>query len=171
MSESRASERAFASSNALSERGGDPAIRLVHFAPHRDHVHDRKHARLAEVRFLPRAIVGEEPRHARVAGGEAARLARGEDHVDLAFEQHLVERALRLVPIANPGGQLELDLFRASRVVDAGLHPLDRFERHAELVSDIPARVDRRGLRPFRHADARARELVRASVRARRVRT
>src|SRR5262249_6022671 len=42
------------------------------------------------------------------------------------------------------------------RLVDAGLRPFHRRERNAELVHEIPAAVNRRGLRPLRNADALA---------------
>ena len=53
-------------------------------------------------------------------------------------------------------GQVELDLFDAAGLVGAGLHPVDVGQRHADLVLQPAAHIDRGGLRPFRHADALA---------------
>ena len=56
-------------------------------------------------------------------------------------------------------GQLELQVLVAAGLVGPGLHPLDLLELDADVVHQIAARIDARGVRKVRVADALAAQL------------
>src|SRR5438874_9645573 len=65
----------------LEQAHRQPPIALVHFATHRDHVHDRKNAGLSSIRQLDRAVVGEKTPDARITARERCRRPRGKNRV------------------------------------------------------------------------------------------
>jgi len=85
----------------------------------------------------------------------------GEHRIDLALDQHAAQAFCRRRRQANAGWQLERDLLAAARLVDARLDPFDAGKLDAVLMGKEPARVHRRGLRPFRQPDPLAGEILR----------
>src|SRR5499427_2334628 len=142
---------------SLVEIHREPGMALEHVRLDRDHVHDGENARLLEIRLLGRFVVGKEPPDSLA---EVLRGTRRQHRVELAREQHVVERAAGLGLQPHSGRQLELHFLYAARLVHPRLDPVHRVERHARLVREKAARVDDRGLRPFGNADALALQLL-----------
>jgi hypothetical protein len=84
------------------------------------------------------------------------RRVRGDDRVELAGDQHVVERAVGQRGDRDARRRRQRDALDPSRLVRAGLEPFDVGDAHAVLVLEQAARVDGRGLRPLRHADPAA---------------
>ncbi len=118
-------------------------------------MHDGIDPRLGEVRGLHGYVVAEEALAAGIAGGDGG--------VQLAARQHLREALVGHRVHAHAGRQRELHFFDAARLVHACLQPGDRGEVHAVLVLQKAARVDPRGLRPFRNPDPLAFQILGAA--------
>ena len=86
---------------------------------------------------------------------------RRQRRVDLARHQHPAQAFVDRGRVFDPGREIELHLLQPAWLIDAGLHPFDRREVDAVLVLQQAARIDRRGLRPFRNADPLALEVGR----------
>ena len=136
-----------------------PRIALHDLALERDRVHDRIDAGLLDVFHLDVEIVRKQPRHVRMALLEAGRRMRRQRRVDLARNQHPAQTLVRRRRVFDALRQVELHLLQPARLIDAGLEPFDRGQIDAVLMLNKAARIDRRGLRPFRNADAPALEI------------
>ena len=75
--------------------------------------------------------------------------------------QHLGDAVILALLVTDARRQFEFDLLLTPRLIDAGLHPMDLGEIDAGGLGEKAARIDARGLRPFRNADALAFQVLR----------
>ncbi len=80
---------------------------------------------------------------------EAVRRPCDQRAVDLARGQHLAQRLVLDAGELDALGQAQLDLLDAAGLVGAGLVPVHVLQRHAVLVVEPAAHIDRGGVRPF----------------------
>ena len=120
---------------------------------------------LRKYSLLLRAVIGNEPLHAVLAVEEHVGRPGRNHGVDVAVEQQFAKALVRHAGQPEARRQRELRHLLAAGVVDPGLDPLDRRERHAGVVLEPAAHVGHRGLRPLRNADPLAREVGGAADR------
>src|ERR1700676_879898 len=144
----------------LEEVHGDPGMRLDRRALQRDDMHDRKDAGRAVVFRLDGHVILEQLRDVRLAALETVRRVRRKNRIDLTLDQHPAQALCWRRCQANAGWQIERHFLAAARLVHARLYPLDAREIDAILMREEPARINRRGLRPFGQADPFAGEIL-----------
>src|SRR5579885_1871642 len=140
-----------------------PGMALHERAADADQVHDRKDAGALEIRFLDRRVVLEQPAHVWRAPQEAGGDARGHHRVDLAFLEHVRERAVAGDrPEVDAWRQIDRRALAAPRLLDAAAAPRDVRRLDAVVVLEEAADEDIGGLLVFGNAvGAAARVLVR----------
>ena len=119
-----------------------------------DAMHDREEAGRAEIGFLRRARIGEQPRDGRAAVQETGGRAGADEGVDPAFGQRRFQRVAR-------ADRLHIE---AVRQRDGGAFaaraPMDAARVHAILFPQHPAHPKRSGLLVFRDADGAAGQVL-----------
>ena len=81
--------------------------------------------------------------------------------VNLAAEQHLVQRAVGITHNGDPVRRADGHLLLTARLMDAGLDPFHVAQTDAELLTKEAPRIDAGGLRPFRNTYPLALEITR----------
>src|SRR5215475_928861 len=101
----------------------NPGIALEQRPLDRDKMHDREDAGAVEVFGLDLDVIGYQPHHIGVAGNETLGRDGGEDGVDLAGEQHVVERLVRDAHALDGCRKVELEVLMAAWFVGPRLNP------------------------------------------------
>ncbi len=124
----------------------------------RNEVHDWKNAGATKIIGLHFDMVRDEANHVGMAGNKTLWRNCRQDRVNFASEQHIVER---LVGSAHEPdvGQIDAEVDVAARLVGAGLHPFDLFELQADVVHQVAARINSRGVSKVGISDAPAAKL------------
>ena len=96
----------------LGQRLRDPAVGLVHLAPHNDHVHDREDAGVTPVGTLNLGVVLKKALDFAVATQKRGGRTGGVERVNLAVMQHLRQRLRRTDGVKlDVRRQLQFELF------------------------------------------------------------
>ena len=146
----------------LEHRRGKPWVLFNKRAADAGDVHDREDAGALEVVLAGRDRVGKQPADVRIVLARHPRHPRRDERIDLAALEQLRDGlAFRRVHHLDVRRQLDRDLLRPRRIVDAAPHPLDVRRLHAVVVLQDRARPDAGGELEFRQADALALEVLR----------
>src|SRR5262249_11730024 len=146
----------------LVKAGGEPAVAFVQLAAERDQMHDREDPGLRVELAFERAIVREQARDVGVTA-EDLRLARADQRIDLALGEQRRQRQAAVI-LFNAERLQQRGRVRptvAAGVLDRTLNPTDPRKIDAELMGEMAAHPDRRGLGIERHADTFAFQVLR----------